>query len=627
MKFMNAKTQRGKERKEDKDKNHNSIPLRSLLLCVFTFSLFAADVMAQKLKEVPLKNVKLNDGFWKSKLQTNRTVTVWHNIKMCEETGRVANFKRAAGVEQGPHQGIFFNDSDVYKVIEGASYILAQHPDDKKLDAKMDEWIGYLAKAQRPDGYLYTFYQLRNELDKRFTNLKDHHELYCAGHLIEAGVAHYHATGKRSLLDVAIKYANLIDEDFGPTKRHEVDGHEEVELALFKLADATSELKYSKLASYFIRQRGRDDRRKLFGIYHQDHKPLEQCDQVVGHAVRQMYLLCAAADATARGDRTYMPAMERMWQDLVERKMYITGGVGAKHEGEAFGEAFELPNESAYAETCAGIGSAMWNQRMELLTADGRFADIVEQASYNGILSGVSLSGDKFFYVNPLASDGKHHRVPWFDCACCPPNVLRYLATLPSRVYGTTTTDVYVNIYTPSEAQISVAGGTVKVTQETNYPWDGKVTLTVVPESVSEFTMRLRLPMWCENPTVKVAGESAEMKPNNGYVAFRRKWKAGEKIELDLPIVVRRVKADPRVKANTGRVALARGPLIYCVESADNAGGVKSLKLPADEKLETEHRGDLLGGVTVVKGKSLTAVPYYAWDNRTPGEMAVWIPE
>jgi DUF1680 family protein len=546
---------------------------------------------------------------------------------MCEQTGRIANFKRAAGLEQGPFQGIFFNDSDVYKVLEGASYILAQHPEDKKLDKYVDDLIAVIAKAQRPDGYLYTFYQLRNELDKRFTNLKDNHELYCAGHLIEAGVAHFQATGKRALLDVAIKYANLVDSEFGADKRHDVCGHEEIELALFKLADATGEPRYAKLATYFVHQRGRDDRRKLFGIYHQDHQPLEQSDQVVGHAVRQMYYLCAAADVTARGDRRYVDAMDKMWHDLVERKMYITGGVGAKHEGEAFGEPYELPNHTAYAETCAGIGNALWNDRMHLLSADAKYADVVEQATYNGILSGVSISGDKFFYVNPLASEGKHHRQPWYDCACCPPNVLRFFASLPARIYATTSSEIYINAYTPNEAQISVSGGTVKLTQETKYPWDGKVSVTVEPESVSEFTIRLRVPGWCKLPTAHIGDETAKEPDDRGYFAFKRKWKSGDKIELDLPMTVRRATADPRVQADVGRLALARGPIVYCVEGVDNGGSVSALKASRDEDYQAEYHGDLLGGVTVIKGKSLTAVPYYAWDNRAAGEMEVWIPE
>jgi DUF1680 family protein len=319
--------------------------------------------------------------------------------------------------------------------------------------------------------------------------------------------------------------------------------------------------------------------------------------------------------------------MDKLWQDMVERKMYVTGGVGAKHEGEAFGTAYELPNDTAYAETCAGIGNALWNERLNLLTGDGKYEDVVEQASFNGILSGVSLAGDRFFYVNPLASEGKHHRVPWFDCACCPPNVLRFFASLPARIYATTSSDIYINNYTASDATISVAGGTVKLTQETNYPWDGKVTVKVEPASVSEFTIRLRIPRWCNNPEVHVSGEASPAANERGYVAFKRKWMSGDTITLDLPMPVRRMASDPRIKANAGRLALARGPLVYCVEATDNGGSVPSLKISRDEQYTTEHRDQVLGGVMMIKGKSLTAIPYYAWDNRDPGAMAVWISE
>jgi DUF1680 family protein len=340
-----------------------------------------------------------------------------------------------------------------------------------------------------------------------------------------------------------------------------------------------------------------------------------------------MYLLCAAADVALRGDKTYVPAMTRMWDDMTERKLYLTGGVGAKHEGEAFGDAFELPNESAYAETCAGIGNALWSHRMNLLTGDAKYADVVERASYNGFLSGVSIKGDRFFYVNPLASQGKHHRVPWFDCACCPPNVVRYMATVPQRAYATDGEAVYVNTY----AAGTVTMGKVRLKQETNYPWDGKVRFTV--ESPVHATLKLRIPQWCEGATLVVDGKPQAVQIERGYASAK-----GSVIELDLPMPVKRVKADPRVKANVGRVALQRGPVVYCAEAVDNGGRVGNLFLPPDAGLKTEHRPDLLGGVTVMTGKSMrttegeapqevtfTAIPYYAWDHREPGEMAVWI--
>ena len=595
------------------------------VLCVSVVTFFSSSSIAQPLNDVPLKDVKLTDGFWSSKLQTNRTVTVWHNFKQCEDTGRIANFKKAAGLQSGGHEGAFFNDSDVYKVMEGAAYILAQQPDEK-LDKYLDDLIAVIAKAQQPDGYLYTFHQLKDQA-KRYTNLKDQHELYCSGHLIEAAVAHYQATGKRNFLDIAVKLADCINATFGADKRHDVDGHEEIELALIKLADATKEPKYRTLAEFFLHERGRGTNRPLYGPYYQDHKPLTDCDTVVGHAVRQMYLLCAATDVALHGDDTYVPAMKKMWADMVNGKLYVTGGVGARHEGEAFGESFELPNESAYAETCAGIGNALWNHRMLLLTGESKYADEFERALYNGFLSGVSLSGDRYFYVNPLASKGGHHRVPWFDCACCPPNVVRFMASLPARMISTRDGDVVINHYAASEATVTLPNGKVKITQETRYPWDAKVKLTLNPAAPVTCVVNLRIPSWCKGANVSINGNSPGFAVVNGYATIHGDWKAGDVIEIDLPMPIERVKADSRVKDNAGRVAIMRGPIVYCAEGVDNGGKAMSLKLPADVDLKAEHRADLLGGVTVIKAGDITLVPYFAWDNRAAGEMAVWLAE
>ncbi|MEA2711111.1 MAG: uncharacterized protein QOF78_3712 [Phycisphaerales bacterium] len=595
----------------------------------------------QTLTEVPLTDVKLSDDFWSPRLVKNRAVTIPHNFKLCEETGRIANFARAGKLEPGPHQGAFFNDSDVYKVMEAAAYALAVQPD-AKLDEYLDGVIAKVAAAQQPDGYLYTFYTLNNTLDKRYTNLKDHHELYCGGHMIEAAVAHFRATQKRNFIDVAIKFADHLDSVFGEGKRYDVDGHEEIELALFKLADATGNEKYRKLGEFFVRERGRGTKRKLYGVYYQDHKPTTQASEAVGHAVRQAYLLCAATDMCLHGDAAQKPAMERIWRDITERKMYITGGIGAKHEGEAFGDAYDLPNESAYAETCAGIGNALWNHRMNLLSGEGKYADVVEQVTYNGFLSGINLAGDKFFYVNPLASRGKHHRLAWYDCACCPPNVARYMATIPARAYSVSGDNIYVNLYAAGEATVALPKGKVRIQQTTRYPWDGDVKLTIAPEQVKDFALKLRIPQWCQNAIVAINGKSlGELVNEKGYVTIDGAWKAGDVVELKMPMPIQRVKADPRVKANVGRVALQRGPIVYCVEAVDNAGRAMNLSLPPDAELTAEHRGQLLGGVTVIKGKALarqkenekpkmvdfTAVPYFAWDNREAGEMVVWLPE
>lgn len=597
----------------------------------------------KRLTPVPFTAVRVDDAFWAPRLETNRTVTIPHDFRMCEQTGRIGNFAKAAGLVPGEFQGIHYDDSDVYKVIEGASYSLATHPD-PALDKYLDDLIAKIARAQRADGYLYTFHTLKDPA-KRYSDLKDGHELYCAGHLIEAAVAHHRATGKRTLLDVAVKLADHVDSVFGdaPGKRHGIDGHEEIELALFKLADLTGEARYRALGEYFVRERGRGSGgRPLWGAYYQDHEPATDATEVTGHAVRQVYLLCAMADvAAATGDRAVVAALDRLFDDLVTTKMYVTGGIGSRHDGEAFGEAYELPNETAYAETCAAIGNALWNHRMNLLHRHGRYADVVERVLYNGFLSGVSLSGDKFFYVNPLASRGGHHRQAWYGTACCPVNVVRFLPSLPGYVYATGDDDgLYVNLYAAGEADVTVKGTKLHVKQETRYPWDGAVKLTLTPQRPGPFSVFLRVPEWCENPTFRVNGERIkDVVVADGYLPVRVVWEPGDTIELDLPMPVRRVKANPRVKASVGRVALQRGPVVYCAEAVDNGGRVDDLILPPDAELKSEHRADLLGGVTVLTGTAerrtkdgttpvkFQAVPYYAWDHRDAGQMAVWLAE
>jgi DUF1680 family protein len=608
---------------------------------VVTAPLLAAE---NRLTPVPFTEVKVRDEFWAPRMETNRTVTIRHDFEMCEKTGRIGNFEVAGGLRQGEFKGIDYDDSDVYKVIEGASYSLTTHPD-PQLEKYLDELIAKIAAAQRPDGYLYTFHTIKNGTKERYTNLKDGHELYCGGHMIEAAVAHHRATGKKNLLDVATKYADHVAGVFGPGKRHDVDGHEEIELALFKLADVTGEKKYADLARFFVDERGHKDcGRRLYGKYYQDFEPVTQFREVLGHAVRMTYLLCAMTDIAARnGDAQHKAAVDRLWDDLVGSKMYITGGVGSRHDGEAFGEAYELPNESAYAETCAAIGNALWNHRMNLLHGDAKYADVVERIIHNGFLSGVSLKGDRFFYVNPLASRGGHHRKEWYGTACCPVNVVRFLPSLPGYFYATNDDGVYVNLYGASDATVPVKGQKVHISQETRYPWDGKIKLTLHPQRAGPFSVFLRIPEWVEpnDATLKVNGERMQHLPqNNGYAPVRIVWKDGDTVELDLPMPVRRVKAHPKVEANNGRVALQRGPVVYCLEAADNGGRVSHLSLPPDNELTTEHRRDLLGGVTVVKGKALgrtqagatesvevMAVPYHAWDHRAAGEMVVWVPE
>ncbi|MBI4607338.1 MAG: glycoside hydrolase family 127 protein [Planctomycetes bacterium] len=625
------------------------------LAASFVSRVRAVDPPSRKLRPVPFTEVRLQDSFWAPKIETNRRKTVPHNIRSCEETGRISNFAKAGGKEPGEFKGICFDDSDVYKMLEGASYTLALRPD-RDLEEKLDEIIAKLAAAQQPDGYLNTYYTLV-EKGKRWTDLPNKHELYCAGHLFEAAVAHHGATGKRTLLDVARRFADHIDRTFGPGKKSGVPGHEEIELALVKLYEATREERYLKLAGYFVDERGRHTDRKPYGDYCQDHLPVREQSEIAGHAVRAMYLYSGVADVAAyTGDRALVDAMERLWRDVTQRKMYVTGGIGPSAHNEGFTVEYDLPNQSAYSETCASIGMALWNQRLFLLHGDGRYSDVLEQVLYNALLAGVALDGERFFYVNPLASRGRHHRQPWFGCACCPTNVVRFLPSVPGYFYASSDDGVWVNLYGASETVVAFGPRgrerRVTVRQETEYPWSGRVVVRVEPEGGPlEMSLRLRVPAWCAAPRYRVGGGAfAPAAAARGFLEVRREWGVGDSVELDLPMDVQRLETHPAVKGNQGRVALRRGPVIYCLEAADNGGSAYDLALPRDEPFETVHRPDLLGGVTVLKGHGVrarlaawegrlyrsvadpekvevTAVPYCVWDNREPGPMAVWIPE
>ena len=631
-----------------------------LVVCGIAQAAEAGPASHAKLQAVPFDEVRIEDEFWQPRLETNRKVTLPHNLKWCEDTGRISNFAKAGKLMPGEFEGIYFNDSDLYKVLEGASYALAAHPD-PELEKYVDGVIARIAAAQQKDGYLYTFYTVNKTLDKRFTDCRSKHEMYCAGHLFEAAVAHYRATGKRTLLDVACKLADHLDATFGPDKRHDIEGHPEPELALVKLYEATGNERYLKLAAFFIGEHGHACGRKLYGEYSQDHKPLAEQDEPVGHAVRAMYFACGGADVAAyTGAPGYMEALRKIWDNVATRKMHITGGVGARHAGEAFGAAYELPNESAYCETCAAIGFALFSQRMFLATGDPKYVDQLERVIYNGFLSGVSLDGEKFFYVNPLASRGRHHRQPWFGCACCPVNVVRFLPSLPGYAYAHDAQAIYVNLYVAGTAKVKHKAGEVTLKQETRYPWDGKVKITVSPAQPTKFTLAIRTPGWLEppaegdalyrSPAVKNAGRTnmqvngggkTDIVGDPGYQRITREWKSGDTVELEFPMPVRRVYAHPNVKDDAGRVALQRGPVVYCLEGADNGKDIGYFFLPPDAALAAEHKADLLGGVTVIKGKAMvrqmegeaakpadfTAIPYYAWDHRDPGPMTVWVAE
>ncbi len=602
----------------------------TLLAATLTTAVTADEPAHRQLSEVPFTQVKFQDTFWAPRLQINREKSIPHNFKWCEETGRFSNFAKAAGLQEGKFEGIYFNDSDVYKVLEGASYSLADHPD-PQLERMTDEVIAKIAAAQRDNGYLNTYYTLV-EPGKEWTDCKIHHELYCAGHLIEAAVAHYRATGKRTLLDVALRFADCIDGVFGPGKRADVPGHEELELALVKLYEVTGQQKYLGLSNFFLQARGNKQLRpELYGHYFQDHCPVVEQSEIVGHAVRAMYLYSGVADMAAyNGEAGYIAAMDRLWQDVVQRKMYITGGIGARHEGEAFGDPYELPNDSAYCETCAAIGLALWSHRLNLLHADAHYADVMERVIYNGILAGIGMDGEHFFYVNPLASAGNHHRQPFYPCACCPTNVVRFLPSLPGYVYALTSDDIYVNLYVAGQAQVTLQGKDVTLHQETNYPWDGDVVLKIDASEPFTCALRLRIPQWCRTATVSIQGQQQPLNIERGYAVLHRQWTPGETVRLQLPMDVVRMEAHPLVSADWGRVALQRGPLVYCVEAVDNGGRVNNLILPREPEFSTDFRQNLLGGIEVVRapalgGLTLTAIPYYAWDHRDAGAMNVWI--
>jgi DUF1680 family protein len=622
------------------------------VICVLAFT---NATLAESLTAVPFHEVHITDGFWAQRIHTNRTATIEANLRQCEITGRIRNFAVAGKLVEGKHKGLLFDDSDLYKVIEGIAYTLTTRRD-AELEKRTDAIIDQITAAQQPDGYLNTYYTLV-EPQNRWKNIQGGHELYCSGHLIEAAVAYHQATGKRKLLNVAIKLADHIDRTFGPGKKVDTCGHEELELALVKLYRATKDEKYLKLAQFFLDVRGRMDKRRLFGEYAQDHKPIREQAEVVGHAVRAMYLYCGMADmAGITGDKALLDAITRIWHDVVDRKMYVTGGIGPSASNEGFTVPYDLPNDSAYAETCAAIGMALWNHRMFLMSGEAKYADVLEREVYNGLISGVSLGGDRFFYVNPLGSVGKHHRVPWFDCSCCPTNIVRYIPGMGERVYAHRDNDVWTVLYMSNTATIPLKDGKVKLTQETNYPWDGKIKIKIELEKPFFFTLHLRIPGWCRSVRSLKENDQVRISPNSGlrysgpqYITLGAEWKAGDVIELQLDMPVERVYADPHVKADVGRVALQRGPVVYCLEGVDNNGSVRNLYLPRGRGgvtpplLTAEFEKDLLGGVVVVRGEALAvsrlkdkwetkpvafqAVPYFTWDNRKPGQMIVWLAE
>ncbi len=625
---------------------------------------WAADIQDYPIRPVPFTAVQVEDSFWSPRMETNRLTTVWYDFKKCEETGRIDNFAKAGKLMPGEFRGTPFDDSDVFKVIEGAAYTLALHPD-AKLDQYLDGLIVKIAAAQEPDGYLYTARTIdpKCRLDffgpTRWSKLAGSHELYNLGHLYEAAVAHYQATGKRSLLEVALKSAELICKTFGPApgQLKEPPGHEEIEIGLPKLFRATGERKYLDQAKFFCDIRGRADTHKLRGPYQQDHQPIVEQAEAVGHSVRAGYFYSGVADVAAlTGDTAYVAAIDRLWENVVGKKIHLTGGIGASPDGEAFGANYDLPNATAYLETCAAIANALWNERMFLLHGDAKYLDVLERTIYNGFLSGVALTGDRFFYPNPLESDGKGNfnmgaceRAPWFGCSCCPVNDVRFIPEIASFIYATRAKDLFVNLFIGGSAKLDLAGVPIGLKVTTRYPEDGKVSIAVTAPQPAKFTLNLRIPGWARNTPfpsdlyryddglalkVKLAVNAQTMPLilEKGFAQITRTWNSGDVVTLVLPTAVRRVVAHPAVVADRDRFALERGPLVYCAEGADNAGKVLDKVLAGKLHFQTDWRPDLLGGVTLIKVSSseakniLTLVPYYAWCHRGPNEMRVWFP-
>lgn len=622
----------------------------------------AAPMNLPKLQAVPYRSVSVADSFWAPRQATNRKATVPHLFAELREKGYVSNFERAAQGLEGGYKGPVYMDSDVYKSLEAAAYVLGEGPE-PKVQAEFDFWVERVRSAQQPDGYVNTFHQVNRR--PRFSNLQDNHEIYCAGHLIEAGVASFQATGQRPLLDIAIRYADLLARTFGdgPGQRAGYPGHPEAELALFRLFKVTGERRYFDLARFFLEHRGGGFFAKEQGVraghdfdgtYYLDHVKIRDHKIITGHAVRALYLLSGAADlARETDDPGLLAMMDRVWSNATSKRLFITGGFGSSSLNEGFTNDYDLPNLSAYQESCASLAAAMWAERLALLHADTRYADLVEQAFYNAVAAGVSLEGTQFFYANPLASDGAQHRRPWYGTACCPPNLARVIATVGGYAYATSERDLYVNLFLQGQVATPVAGGPARVEVTTDYPWDGRVAFRVVEAPASGFGLRLRAPAWCTgSPALSVnGGPVSAPRRERGYLVLARPLRAGDQVVLDLPMPVRRVEADPRVEEAAGRVALQRGPLVYCAEQVDQDRPLALLALPQAAPVRTERDRALLGGVVRLvadavavtpeeaegplyreaKGPrpsrpaTLTAVPYGTWDNRAAGPMKVWV--
>ena len=646
---------------------------KKLLTAIFVFSLWG-NTQAQDVRHgypfspVPFTSVKVTDSFWGQRLKASREVTIPLAFSKCEESGRYENFVKAAHPSENYEVGGYsFDDTDVYKTIEGASYLLQTYPD-KKLVAYIDSVLAIVAAAQEPDGYLYTSRTMNPKHphawsgSRRWEKVEDlSHEFYNLGHMVEGAIAHYQATGKRNFLDIAIRYADCVCREIGPGEGQQVlvPGHQIAEMALAKLYIVTGDQKYLDEAKFFLDQRGHTSRRDA---YSQAHKPVVEQDEAVGHAVRATYMYAGMADVAAlTGDTAYIHAIDRIWDNIVGKKYYITGGIGATANGEAFGANYELPNMSAYCETCAAIGNVYVNYRLFLLHGESKYYDVLERTLYNGLISGVSLDGGGFFYPNPLESRGQHQRQPWFGCACCPSNICRFIPSLPGYVYAVKDKDVYVNLFMSNEANFEVGKKSVVLEQQTRYPWDGDVAVSVKKNKVGAFAMKIRIPGWVRGQvvpsdlyrysdgkrlgySVKVNGQPVESELQDGYFTIERRWKKGDKVEVHFDMEPRVVKAHAKVEADRGRVAVECGPLVYCAEWPDNDFDIMSVLVNRRPQFETVERPDMLCDLTEIKTGAqvlgydaegrltasdveLTLIPYYAWAHRGAGNMMVWLPQ
>jgi DUF1680 family protein len=610
-------------------------------------------------KTISLEKVSVSDGFWSRRQTINHQTSLRHAYKKLEASGNFNNLQLAAGSGEGVYREPVFMDSDIYKWLEAVSYDLVNSPD-PELEAMANQAIDLLAAAQQEDGYLNSYFQVV-EPENKWTELAMGHELYCAGHLFEAAVAHHRATGQTKLLDIACRFADYIDATFGPDKGDAVPGHPEIELALVELFRETGEQRYLDLADFFIGQRGRG---KMIGKtpfesgYHQDRVPVREAEIVEGHAVRQLYLTAGIADVYLEtGEQALLDVLDRLWRDMTAHKTHLTAGFGARHYGESFGDTYELPSDYCYCETCAAIANMMWNWRMLVITGEARYADLLERSLYNGFLSGISLDGQRYFYVNPLLSRGGIERPEWYGCACCPPNVMRQIVMLAHYVATTGKDGLQIHQYISTEIETDLNDERpVKVRLETNYPWEGQVKLTIEETDESPWELALRIPGWCREATVQVGNEVTDVSANRGeYARINRVWQPGDIVQLNLLLQPRLTEANPRVDAVRGSLAIERGPLVYCLEEVDQPAGVNlfDVRIDAQGPLQSQWREDLLGGVVAIEAQGavvdmsswgddlyrsmtteslpqqavkLTAVPYYAWANRESGQMRVWIP-